>query len=257
MSPAAITRAVQAGRLYRQYRGVYSLMPTLTREGEWLAAVYAMRDGAALAALNAAVVHESSRFKPVGIIVAVPRRRRPQGFKVIVGLDARDIRVRNGIPVTSIERTLDDLARRMPPEQVANVIHDAAYRRLFSPARARERGNPRLNRAIDMYLAGSAGTKSDLEDRFMALVREGRFHEPIINTHILGIEVDFRWGGYCVMVDGPNHTRAPTRAKDEADQAKLEAHGLTVVRFTEAAIELEPRLVLAELAARLRRARRR
>jgi very-short-patch-repair endonuclease len=193
MSPAAITRAVQSGRLYRRYQGVYSLMRTLTREGEWLAAVYAMGDGAALAALNAAVV---------------------------------------------------------PPEQVANVIHDAAYRRLFSPARARERGNPRLNRAIDMYLAGSAGTKSDLEDRFMALVREGRFPEPVINTHILGIEVDFRWGDYCVAVDGPNHNRAPTRARDEADQATLEAHGLTVVRFTEAAIDFEPRLVLRELAAR-------
>ena len=85
----------------------------------------------------------------------------------------------------------------------------------------------------------------------------GRRSSRIINTHILGIEVDFRWGDYCVAVDGPNHQRAPTRARDEADQAVLEAHGLTVVRFTEAAIDVESRLVSAELAARLRRARRR
>ena len=85
MSPAAITRAVQSGRLYRRYHGVYSLMPTLTREGEWLAAVFAAGDGAALASLNAAVLWNISRFNPVGITVAVPKQRRPQGFKQIVG----------------------------------------------------------------------------------------------------------------------------------------------------------------------------
>jgi len=100
-----------------------------------------------------------------------------------------------------------------------------------------------------MHLSGSAGTRSNLEDRFMALVRGARLPEPVINTHIHGVEVDFRWGDYCVEVDGPNHLRPATRAKDEANDAILARRGLTVVRFTEAAIDLAPGEVLRELAA--------
>jgi len=46
---AAIRRAVQAGSLHPKYRGVYAVgHPKLSREGEWLAAVYAAGEGAAL-----------------------------------------------------------------------------------------------------------------------------------------------------------------------------------------------------------------
>ena len=218
-----------------------------------LAAVFAAGDGAALTALNAAVFYADTRFRPVGITVAVPTRRRSQGFKLVVGLDPRDIRTRNQIPVTSFERLLIDAP--LEPEQLANLIHEGAFRRVFSVAAtrrviARTPGrHGRLERAIQMHEAGSAGTRSELEDRFMRLVRGARLPEPVINTHIHGVEADFRWGDYCVEVDGPGHLRPATRADDEAKQARLEAHGFTVVRFTEAAIDREPREVLRELTA--------
>ncbi len=63
-----------------------------------------------------------------------------------------------------------------------------------------------------MHEAGSAGTRSDLEDRFMALVRGAKLPEPIVNTHVRGIEADFRWGDFCVEIDGPGicgRRRAP------------------------------------------------
>src|SRR5215213_5744139 len=104
LTSASIAERVQNGTLYRQYRGVYSLLPRLTREGEWLAAVFAAGEGAALTSLNAAVLAEISRFKPVGITVAVPTRRRPRdGIRLITGLDPRDTRIRNAIPVTTVE----------------------------------------------------------------------------------------------------------------------------------------------------------
>jgi hypothetical protein len=205
-----------------------------------------------LTGLNAVASYVDTRFEPVGITVAVPRPRRPQGFTLVCGLDPRDIRVRNGIPVVCFERALVDL--RLHPEQTAN-IHEAAFKRVFSAAAARRliartRGrHARLERAIEMHEAGSAGTRSSLEDRFVALVRGAKLPEPVINTHIRGIEVDFRWGDYCVEVDGPNHLRPATRADDEAKQARLEVHGFTVVRFTEAVIDREPRAVLGEFAA--------
>ena len=122
----------------------------------------------------------------------------------------------------------------------------AATRRLMARTPGR---HGKLERAIAMHEAGSVGTRSNLEDRFMGLVRQARLPMPIINTRIHGVEVDFRWGDYCVEIDGPNHLREATRAKDEADEATLRSHGLTVARFTEAAIEREPREVLRELAA--------
>src|SRR5262245_44558487 len=81
---AALAKRVAAGTLFRHYRGVYSPLPELTREGEWLAAVLAAGDGAALTSLNGAVLYSVSRFEPQGITVAVPTRRRSQGFKLIV-----------------------------------------------------------------------------------------------------------------------------------------------------------------------------
>ena len=104
LTRAGVAKRVQAGTLYRRYRGVYSRLPELTREGEWLAAVFAAGDGAAVTSLNGAVLYDISRFTQKGITVAVPSRRRPQGFKLIVGLDPRDIRTRNGIPVATVER---------------------------------------------------------------------------------------------------------------------------------------------------------
>src|SRR3954452_14409831 len=239
---------VEAGLLFRRYRGVYSLLPELTREGEWLAAVFAAGGGAALTALNGAELYVRSRFQPQGITVAVPKRRRSQGFKLIVGLDPRDIRMRNRIPVTSFERVLIDVP--LHPEQRANLIHQAAVHRRFSVAAtraliARTPGrHGKLERAIAMHLAGSAGTRSDLEDRFMTLVRAARLPEPVINTHIHGVEVDVRWGAFCVELDGPNHLRPATRDNDAANVAILARNGMDLVRFTEAAIDLEPRAVL-------------
>ena len=190
---------------------------------------------------------EVSRFTPIRIEVIVPKQRRPQpGFHLICcpTLSRRDVTVRDAIPVATIERVLIDLTDSKQPEQIANVIHEAAFRRIFSVdatrramARTGKRRMRRLERAIEMHQAGSVGTRSDLEDRFMALVRTARLPEPVINTRIHGVEVDFRWGGFCVEVDGPNHDREASRAQDDANEAILTANGLTVVRFTEADIE--------------------
>ena len=107
----------------------------------------------------------------------------------------------------------------------------------------------RLREAIELHESGSAGTRSELEDRFLALVRGARLPEPIINTHIRGIETDFRWGDVCVELDGPGHLRPATRAADAAKQARLEAHGFTVVRFADIAVDRTPNEVLARVQA--------
>ena len=178
--------------------------PRLSQKGEWLAAVFAGGDGAALGALSAGVFWEISRFTETEIHVITPLQRRPQaGFKAIwsKSLTRYDVRIRDGIPVTSVERTLVDLTDFLTAEQLANVIYEAAYLRLFNlqatrecMARTRKRKMHILEKAIELHLSGSAGTRSHLEDRFLKLVRGAKLPEPVINTEHHGVEVDFRWG---------------------------------------------------------------
>ena len=165
----------------------------------------------------------------------MPRRHRPiEGITIYqcLGLDPADVTVFKGLPVTTVARMLVDLSASHTPHQVAYVINQAAFRRCFSleatwRARARANGHAGtgvLARAIDIYLAGSAGTRSGLEDRFLELVAD--CPEPLVNMEYLGYEIDFRWPErrLAVEVDG-NHTRPRDGRNDAARDRVLRAAG--------------------------------
>jgi hypothetical protein len=251
LTPGAITHRVKRGLLHRRYRGVYVLgQPTLSREGEWLAATLAC--GGALGYLSCGALHGVSRFGEPMIEVVTTSRARPEGVRVhtVRRLDPRELTSHRGIPVTTIHRLLVDLTDEKTPHQVANVIHKAAFLgRFVEPAvrDAMERANGRrklhvLERAIQLHHMGSAGTRSRAEDAFLQLVEP----EPLVNMDLLGFEIDFRWPDQrlVVEVDGPQHA-----LRTEADKARdraLNAAGWTVLRFSDREVyERSPRLVAA------------
>jgi hypothetical protein len=137
------------------------------------------------------------------------------------------------------------------------VIHEAAFRcRFVEPAirDAMERANGRHNlhvvdRAIALHKAGSAGIKSRHELAFFLLVTGAGYPEPLVNVHAHGFERDFHWPelGLAVEIDGPGHTRAPTRDADDNRDASLLAAGYTVVRFTDTDVSDRPADVLTRL----------
>jgi hypothetical protein len=107
-----------------------------------------------------------------------------------------------------------------------------------------------LDAAIDLYLSGSAGTRSRLEDTFLSLLQFAEIPEPLINTALLGEEVDCQWpqSMLVVEVDGPGHrNRPPAQRGDARKDLKLGAAGYTVLRFTDIEIERRPKEVLARL----------
>ena len=57
LSANAVAWRVANGRLFPKYRGVYSVIPNLTVQGEFLAAVQACGPGAVLSHFSAAVLH--------------------------------------------------------------------------------------------------------------------------------------------------------------------------------------------------------
>jgi predicted transcriptional regulator of viral defense system len=239
----AVTYRVKAGGLHRVHRGVYAVgHAKLSERGRYMAAVLAAGDGAVLASLSAAVLWRAWRRAAPEIHVLAPRRRRPQpGFRLRTtrGWHPRDVTVHDGIPVTTMARTLVDLTDVLTAPQLANVIHEAAYRNRFDAqstraamARANGRRNlTRLERALTMNADGSAGTRSELEDRFLAIIREAGLPEPAINQRIGGIEVDFHWPGLVVEVDGHGHARPRTRAEDRRRDRELGSRGYEIVRL--------------------------
>jgi hypothetical protein len=267
LSPSAISKRVARGALYRRYPGVYSYGPgELSGEAQAMAAVLAAGQGAVLNHLSAAALWKTSRFRTELPHVLVPRRHRPiQGIVIhhCLGLDPLDVTVFRGIPVTTVARMLVDLSDVLTKFQLANVIYEAAYRNRFdlrATRRAIQRANGRhnlhvLEQAIALYLSGSAGTRSALEDAFLSLLQSAGIAEPLVNTHLLGEEVDCHWPDRMLVieVDGPSHRNRPPAQRDDARKdAKLRAAGYTVLRFTDVEIERRPEHVLAHVKRQLR-----
>ena len=97
----------------------------------------------------------------------------------------------------------------------------------------------RLDEAIELWLAGSAGLKSRLERAFLGLVIHAGLSKPIPNTHVAGAEADAWWPDLRLVaeIDGPNHTRPPSRRADGSRDRLLAEAGVTVLRFTEFDVE--------------------
>jgi hypothetical protein len=260
MSRPAIARAARRGDLHRVALGVYAVgHVALSREAVWLAAVLSGGAGAALRGLSAGRLYEVSRFAAPVAEVVVPRRRTSRPgvrFHRANQLDPRDVTSHRGIPVTTMHRTLVDLADVLTPHQLANVMHEAAFRgRLVAPAvrdaMARVWGRPRLwvvERALELHAGGSAGTRSGAEDACLALV-DG-MPEPLVNVSFEGFERDFRWPerALVVEIDGPAHGRAHTRRDDAGRDRTLREAGCTILRFTDEEVHQRPRAVRSAIA---------
>lgn len=265
-----MTRWTEAGRLHRVHRGVYALgHAALSQEARWLAAVLAAGEGAALSHLPAAAHLKFWRRRvPSEIHVVSPSRREVVGVRVhrASGLQTRDVTRLRGVPVTTVPRLLVDLTDVLTPEQLANVIHEAAFRRRFdasAAADAMERANGRrrlrvLEAALAAHAAGSAGTKSDAEDEFLALLRAARLPEPLVNVRVETVsrrlEVDFHWPELrlCAEVDGDGHERPRTQLDDEARDELLRDAGWAVLRVTAAEVRHRPSEVPASVRAAMR-----
>jgi hypothetical protein len=260
LSRSAITRRLKSGRLYRIHVGVYAVgHPGLSRQGNELAGVLAAGPGSGLGRRSAGELHRISRFPAPCVEVVSPWQRAPRGVRVYRcrGLGRLDLTSEDGIPVTTVHRTLVDLSDGLTKWQLANVIHEAAFRgRFVEPAvrdaMARANGRRRLavlDAAIALHRAGSAGTRSGNEDLFLTF----DLPEPLVNTHLLGFEVDFVWPDrkVAVEIDGAGHGREPTAKDDARQDGALAAAGFTTLRFTEADVRGRGREVARRTAEAL------
>jgi very-short-patch-repair endonuclease len=176
-------------------------------------------------------------------------------------LPQADRTVRWGIPVTTPARTVIDLAETLPEHdleqmlaeaRVMSLLNERQVRRALARARGR-RGAGRL-RAILNRAHGPALTRSQAEQRFLALVRAAQLPEPRVNTVVGGWEVDFCWpvDRLVVEIDGFTfHSSRRSFERDRARDAALAAQGFRVIRVTWRQLVDAPEAVIARLASAL------
>jgi very-short-patch-repair endonuclease len=238
LTSPSITHRVHAGTLHRVHRGVYAVgHDRLSERGKFMAATLAAGKGAALCGLSAAVLWQAWRRNVDEIHVVAPRGRKPKPGLCIHTtrhVHVSDIIEHDGIPVTTMARTLVDLTDVLTTHQLANVIHEAAFRNRFNrhatyAALARATGRRNLARLAAALKAEGPGTRSDLEDRFLALIGD---LNPKVNTRIEGLEVDAVIDNLVIEIDGPGHLRPRTRREDATRDAVLAAAGYSVLRLS-------------------------
>jgi very-short-patch-repair endonuclease len=249
LSYDAVRSRVRAGRLHRLHHGVYAVGHTvLKREGRWLAAILACGDGALLSHRSAAAYWGLLQSAATRTDVTTPRRRAPNATIRLHrsrSLIARDTDTHRGIPITSVARTLLDLAATVKPDRLERALAQAEHLELYDHraitellARANgHRGKTALTKAT---ARAPKVTRSDWEARLLKLVRDAALPEPLVNLSLAApdhprLEVDFCWPSYHLIVETDGWESHRTRAAFEADRrrdAALQADGYRVVRFT-------------------------
>jgi len=260
-SANGIAEWARTGRLVRLHRGVYALgHDRLRPEGWWLAAVMACGPGAVLSHTSAARLWELRRSNSALIDVTVPSqngRIRRKGVRVHRSgrLAPEEVTVRDGIPVTTVARTLLDLADVLDPQALRRAVTEAEYTGRFDLAsfNAVVQDNPG-RRTRKLMTAAFEGrhhrTRSSLEDRFVRFKDRYGVEEPDCNVWIDGYEVDFVWTrvGLVIELDGlaAHGTREAVRRDRRKDRVLWRA-GLRVMRLTADALDAEEEL-LGDLA---------
>ena len=97
-------------------------------------------------------------------------------------------------------------------------------------------------------------TQSELEDRFLALIRDAGLPEPQCNVLVEGELVDAVWRDQKLIVEIDGYGYHRSREQFEADRrrdAKLQVAGYRVIRLTQRRIDTEPGAVAALIRALL------
>ncbi|MDO8209967.1 DUF559 domain-containing protein [Conexibacter sp. CPCC 206217] len=262
VTPSMVAVRLDRRRLLKLHRGVYAVgHARLTRQGEWLAAVLAAGPGAVLSHRSAAALHglRGERGRRVDVATAANRvsTHRIEVHRRQLLPDA-DVTARAGIPVTTVSRTLVDLAELLGPRPLARAINEADVLGMLDlddvlAATGRLRG--RRGRGRGMIVAtlerhlGPDLLRSELEHRFRELLIDHALPRAEHNVHIGRWEVDACWRPQRLIVelDSRFHDTPAARRQDAVKERALRAAGWHVVRYRWRDVVGAPRRTADEL----------
>ncbi|MFI5038908.1 MAG: DUF559 domain-containing protein [Solirubrobacterales bacterium] len=266
----AIDRMLANGRLLQAHRGVYSVgHATVQPLGRETAALLAIGPKALLSHQSAAFVWGIARARaddvPVDVLVPASHVRRRLGIVAhrTTRLHRSEVRICQGLPVTSPARTLRDIAGTVTMRELERAVDEALIRRLVRLQQLRDavardkgrRGGPILAALLE-HRHNPTITRSQAEERMLEIIRAGGLPEPETNVRLNGYEVDFLWREQRLIVEIDGYAYHSSRSAFERDRAKdgtMAATGYLVLRFTWLQMEHERYVVVVRLAQALAR----
>lgn len=272
LSEEEVDLRIRAGRLHRLHAGVYAVgHAAIPREGRWIAGVLASGPDAVLSHWSAAalwMIRPNSRSR-----IDVTVTHRSHSSKAIcrhvsqVPPDERE--VKEGIPATSVHRTIYDLAAAVSVDEVAAMVKEAEYLNLWDRLSLWDlltrypgkRGSRGLRSALKRITEEPTGRKhSKLEERFAPFLRRHHLLLPRFNDWILlegkRYRVDCHWPGTGLVVELDGWEGHRTRSAFHDDRSRdraLKVAGYSVIHVTWAQLGSEPEEIASDLRRMLLR----
>jgi very-short-patch-repair endonuclease len=260
----AIAHRVKAGAMQRLHIDVYLLGPAPPTQ-------MALARAAALACGADAVVSHRSAARLYGLLpetssdvdVTVAGRNlgRRRGIRRhrVKTLPPQDATVMNGLRITTIARTICDLAATESARDTELAFQEALYRRVLThrdvqAVLAREptrRGAP----IIRALLSDTRLTRSEKERKMLRLIKQAQLPKPLTNVRVHGYLADLYWPAHQLVVEFDGWDAHGHRLAFESNRKRdqiLVAAGLRVLRVTDRQLEREPIAVVTRIAQALR-----
>lgn len=222
---------VERGRWHALHRGVYAVgHRAVCKRGRLLGAVLACGPGAVLSHRSAADLWAIRQHRGRAVEVTAPvRRRHRDGIRVHRSATlAGDVTVVDGIPVTTVARTLTDLADVVVPTALRQALATAERLGLVDRADLTvASGRRRVVRGAHVF------TRSQAESLLNAAFPTWAIEPPEINQDIGPWEVDFLWRRQKIVLEldfYATHKGRFAYLRDREKTADLQERGFTVLR---------------------------
>lgn len=249
-----IRRRLRSGRWLRLAPGVYGLAGVAGSYHQtlWIA-VHGAGAGAAVSHEAAGSVRWLTGFRPGRAVVTVPHGRHPDLAGIIVhqsrDLTPVDIGSVKGLPVTTVARTLVDMAPRMGAKALGVVLDDSTndgklktvdlhrcFRRLAVPGRG---GMLKLAGVLDERGPGYVPPASELERGLFDVIEAAGIPAPIRQMPHPGRQVmagcvDAGWRPPKLIIEADGrrwHTRVQDLARDHWRDAEATRVGYETLRL--------------------------
>lgn len=259
----AIEHRLRVGWMQRMHQAVYLIGPAPPTP--------VARARAAVLACDGAVVSHRSAAEMFGLltqtsgdvhVTVVGRNPKPQpGIRLhrVGGFGRGEVTRMRGIPLTSVARTICDLAASEPPRDLEHAFQEALYREIVTDralAVVLEREPRRRGaRVIRALLRDPRMTRSEKERALLRLLDQAQLPRPVTNVRVHGYLLDAYWPaeGLVVEFDGwkAHGHRQAYESNRKRDQVLL-AHGIRVARVTGRQLESEPVALAARIAMALK-----
>ncbi|MGV1048156.1 MAG: type IV toxin-antitoxin system AbiEi family antitoxin domain-containing protein [Solirubrobacterales bacterium] len=263
LGKGSIEFRVRSGRLHPVHRGVFAVgHRLLDRHGRWLAAALACGSGAVLGRRSAGQLWRIVPLAAIEPEVIRPSPCRRPGIHVVrATVQGDEWIVEDGIPVTTVPRTMLDLAALLDRRELERAWNEMEVRelrdRLSVPDLLARHPGRRGAAKLWALLTGddpSGITRNDLEEGLVALLDRYGLPRGRMNADLAirgrFFEIDCLWERQRLAVELDGGSAHRTRKAFQADRLRdriLVAEGWRTMRVTWRQLRDEPEAIAADL----------